>query len=664
MAQQVFHYNPKLTASTVERLETTVSRSSGSLVPVFLHVKSSADLHRLSTDYGVKFNVACAGMYTALVPTGRLRELASDESVLSIDAGRELHEMTDSARMMVHVDELFDGEGLSTGYDGRGIILGIVDSGFDFTHPNFRDSDGNCRVQCVWDQNANGGAVSSYGYGSVFDGPEQVLAVGRDQSTDTHGTHVLGIAAGSIMPYRGMAPEAGIAVVSTNRSEQGIVDGVDFLLKYAEKVGKPISINVSYGEGLGYKDGSGNLSVMLDNLLKDRKGQLLSIAVGNEGNRRSSLYGSRRQATYLQVPSYGRENLFMQGQSGHDYSLKIKLVNVAEDKTLFEQAFDLNKVETTKFTGFGTEDKDNSSLVVSVERNAVSGVPALSANLLYTKTADEEWMVEISTDGGEYLLECGYGSFSSLGRNGYADGTTSYTVASTATGHEPIAVGAYVSRRQHADLTGAKHDSGYPRGAAYPLSGQGSTFDGRVKPEVSAPGAAVVSSFNSFAAPYAIMASDKVWQLDYQGKKYTWGVAGGTSMATPVVSGILALWLQAFPQLTAADAKEAIQATAIHDEVTGDVPNTVYGYGKIDALAGLKYLVDWSAGMDDVQAEAGLAYDYATCTLSAVGGTGISVYALDGRLVVSTDADDLDMQSLPSGIYVAKSGCRVLKFRR
>ena len=78
-------------------------------------------------------------------------------------------------------------------------------------------------------------------------------------SGDTHGTHVTGIAAGSYDgPYRGVAPEADIVLVSTNKTEQGIMDGIDFLLKYAENAKKPISINLSIGTVLGSKDGTEN----------------------------------------------------------------------------------------------------------------------------------------------------------------------------------------------------------------------------------------------------------------------------------------------------------------------------------------------------------------------------------------------------------------------
>lgn len=108
----------------------------------------------------------------------------------------------------------------------------------------------------------------------------------------------------------------------------------------------------------------------------------------------------------------------------------------------------------------------------------------------------------MTANNGNMMANSDYGIFTDGDKAGFTAGTNESSIASTATGKEPIAVGAYVSRRYYTDITGKKQDTKWTRNDLYPMSGQGPTFDGRTKPEVVAPGAAVISSFNSFAAPY------------------------------------------------------------------------------------------------------------------------------------------------------------------
>lgn len=72
-------------------------------------------------------------------------------------------------------------------------------------------------------------------------------------------------------------------------------------------------------------------------------------------------------------------------------------------------------------------------------------------------------------------------------------------------------------------------------------------------------------------------------------------------MATPVVTGIMALWLQAFPNLTVDEVRKALFSTAIVDTNTGNVPNGDYGYGKVDAFAGLNFLLSEISGIEGIK---------------------------------------------------------------
>src|SRR3712207_2547234 len=191
--------------------------------------------------------------------------LLASTHVVAQEVGQVLRPMTDGVRQQTNVDLVQRGLGLSSSYKGKDVLIGVIDTGFDFTHPNFKDKDGKCRIQNVWDQNGLQGSASEFGYGVVYNSPEQIAQARHDNSMASHGTHVAGIAAGSAdTPYFGMAPEASLAIVSTNQSEQGIVDGVDYLLRYARQVARPIVINVSLGTMMGFKDGKGLMARKVD----------------------------------------------------------------------------------------------------------------------------------------------------------------------------------------------------------------------------------------------------------------------------------------------------------------------------------------------------------------------------------------------------------------
>jgi len=150
-----------------------------------------------------------------------------------------------------------------------------------------------------------------------------------------------------------------------------------------------------------------------------------------------------------------------------------------------------------------------------------------------------------------------------------------------------ITVGAYTSKNQWTDSQGANHQipSFSSIGDIAPFSSLGPTADGRIKPDITAPGNILISSVNSFdpenqPGGYSY---DRVVS-NVGSNNWPYGAMEGTSMATPMVTGIIALLLDINPNLSFNDIKQLIQSTAITDNFTGSVPNNTWGYGKIDAL--------------------------------------------------------------------------------
>jgi subtilisin family serine protease len=120
-------------------------------------------------------------------------------------------------------------------------------------------------------------------------------------------------------------------------------------------------------------------------------------------------------------------------------------------------------------------------------------------------------------------------------------------------------------------------------GGIAPFSSFGEQSDGYCQPTVCAPGTNIVSSWNHYNCQDEILES-----MQWQG--YPYGASSGTSQATPIVSGIIACWLQAKPDMTVSDIKTLISQTSRHDEFVSIDP-IKWGYGKIDAAAGIEYIL-------------------------------------------------------------------------
>jgi subtilisin family serine protease len=199
--------------------------------------------------------------------------------------------------------------------DGRNVIIGIIDvGGFDFAHPDFRDTSGGTRFSSIWDQGGNfrsppgarGG--KRLDYGSELTKPLMDAAIRAEQngglpavmleqqsqmSEGSHATHVASIAAG----IHGVCPAAEIIGVLISIPDEGtileerrktfsdstrIIHAVEYLLDLAERKNKPISINISLGTNGGAHDGSSGVNRWLDALLSV-PGRAISLAAGNAG---------------------------------------------------------------------------------------------------------------------------------------------------------------------------------------------------------------------------------------------------------------------------------------------------------------------------------------------------------------------------------------------
>ena len=187
---------------------------------------------------------------------------------------------------------------------GRGVLIGIVDSGVDYRHPAFLTADGKSRILRLWDQSISGNPPEGYATGTEYTNEEinEALSLsvqeGRrlvpSEDVSGHGTAVLGVAAGSDFSRgavnRGVAYESDLLVVKMGIPRQDsfprtteLMQGVDYLVRQAIRLGRPIALNLSFGNNYGSHRGDSLLETYLDNVSGMGK-NVICVGMGNNGN--------------------------------------------------------------------------------------------------------------------------------------------------------------------------------------------------------------------------------------------------------------------------------------------------------------------------------------------------------------------------------------------
>ena len=223
-----------------------------------------------------------AGAYRAGIASFRVDAFHLDVlDVLPMDlvelASRAVPDVN-KARYGTRVDSVHAGLDLPQPFHGEGVLVGVLDWGFDYTHPMFYDTAMTAsRIRAVWDQyRQSGPAPSGYGYGTEADVPGDIAAMGSDTanvySYSTHGTHVAGIAAGggAGVGLTGMAPASELLFATLMVDEAAALDAFEWMAGIAEADGKRLVINNSWGlPQWGTPDGTALSNQFIDDLSGD-----------------------------------------------------------------------------------------------------------------------------------------------------------------------------------------------------------------------------------------------------------------------------------------------------------------------------------------------------------------------------------------------------------
>ena len=563
-------------------------------------------IRSIALSAGGKIKYAAGDISAVQVPASALSLFAGNEKIQRMEAyPPNLRPLNDTMLLNNNVPPVHNGMSpLTQGYNGAGVVMGIIDSGIDFSHPDLRDSLGNTRITWLWDQSLPVAASTpSYGYGQEWDSAGingGLAAAHTDIPWNGHGTHVAGVAAGNGLAsgtYKGVAYKSELVVVAFDfysSSPTIFTDAVDYIYSKAAALGKPCVINASLGGYYGSHDGLDLEAQMVKNMVTAQSGRSLVAAAGNAGDVPFHLgYTVTADTNFTLFQSSGG-NLNI-GIYGDTADLNNVQFSIGADQTS----------PTHSFRGripFSAASSHLSVIGYDTLYNAGNRIGIVQS---YASLSGGTYSLEfnIQSDSSTYawrLISTGSGKFDVWDFNVYMSPPPSMATMPDSMYYkapdlnqticsgfqcldEVITVGNYTNRKSMLNYNSVMFiDNTRIPGKRHPNSSSGPTRDGRIKPDIAAPGDFIMS-----CSLLSNLPADAIAYPDYYDPGGFHTLGGGTSAASPGVAGIAALYLQKNPTATAMDIKNAIISCTTVDGYTGAVPNNSYGYGKANAFTAL-----------------------------------------------------------------------------
>lgn len=554
-------------------------------------------------------SLACVGnIHIASIPLSQLGKMATDQRVVRIEAQPSGQVWLDSLSHAVNSAAAHEGQNLPQAYRGEGVVVGLMDIGFDLTQPNFYSRDlSRYRIQQLWDMLDRDTIGSPFIVGRDYTTQQQLLSLGRtyDGLDCTHGTHTLGIAAGSGYDtvFQGMAPESDICLVANGVVNNAhLIDstmldrftfatdalGFKYIFDYAKSVNKPCVISFSEGSGQDFWGYDQLYYEVLDSMTGP--GRILVAAAGNQGTVKSWFRkepGLEAKGTFLRI--WGA-TLMCTLKSADDFHIRVVSYSAPNDTLYIPTHEVLASPDSLYKTHLGVVD----SIEIQAYPNCYNAAETCYDLTFYGYHVGFDAPLSVEMVGREADVEFWRvnGNLMNNSLNPRLDaGETTHNIHSPSSAPCVISVGAtsYRDSLQNQKGEWKRYWQG-PLGKRVDFSSMGPTMDGRVKPDVVAPGNNVVSSYSSFFQEQHPGSSDLDWNVaeyEFNGRTYSWTSNSGTSQACPAVAGGIALWLQACPTLTPQDVMGVIARTSRHYDSSQVYPNNEYGYGEIDIYRGL-----------------------------------------------------------------------------
>ena len=590
----------------------------------------------------------------ANIPVNVLEKVAALKNVTKVSVAKKLKKHTYRSRVLTNVDDVLyltsDAKtaGLLQAYDGTGVVLGIIDTGIQFSHAMFKDANGNSRIKKAYIYDESVGDLVEYS-GSA------VSSLTYDTTDETHGTHTSAIAGGSDYTatayvyttgtgytkvqnakFGGMAPNADLVLCGLGKelTDANLSACIKNISDYADEVGKPCVISLSLGSHYGPHDGTGDFAEICKQYTGP--GKIIVYAASNDAGEAIYHYKNATSTDPAQTVlttatrsdykvDYGMATSWAR-TPGVELAARFFVVNTSTNKIVWtskeisatdEYAYDDGTFgaewsvsdtgeEGTALSSYFTaynNDSELGYLCGYLEENDLNGKWCFTSLLYYLKPVSNNYKIAISVypknSGVSVFVDswpASYITFTSssatYNNKAFTAGSDICSVSDESTFPTVISVGSYCSSKYWYGGTSSGSRYSWTNDGVY---GQISSFSsyqpegygplGIKLPWITAPGEVILSAYNS-----GYNANSSYYYA--YGTNKALGAMSGTSQAAPCVAGITALWLQANPTLTPDKVKTVMKETAITDSYTSGTYASHFGNGKIDALAGVKYILD------------------------------------------------------------------------
>ncbi len=601
---------------------------------------------------GVNITARFAGKAIADIPVDVLEQVGALANVRKVGVAKILSRKTYVTRQLTNVDDLLNytsdaqAAGLTQAYNGTGVVLGVIDTGIDFAHSMLSGT----RLKKKYVYNTSSEEMQEYTGSSAYytgetHGTHTSTIAGGSNLSSTAYVYTTGTSNTQVSnaQFGGMAPGADLVLCDLGEelSDANIAWSMQKIAEYAESVGKPYVISLSLGGHFGPHDGTGDMADVCAQLTGP--GKIIVFAAGNEGedgiylgknasasNPAQSVLTSDYRSSYSvdigYVFSYARTPNTELAVRYHVVNTNSNTILWTSNEITTDDYFvdnqgnivmyggeisvnDTGSDGTTKlstyFTAYNNDADQYGYLCGYMEQDPTTNKWSVETVLYYLKPVNNNYKIAMSVyprtgtswvDSWPHAIT--YTASSAKYNNvAFTAGSNESSASDESSFPSVISVGSYVSskywygqgtyggsRQQWTNNGTYKDISGF---SSYQAEGSGPT--GLKQPWITAPGEVILAGYNS-----GYSADSNVYYLYGSNKKL--GAMSGTSMACPCVAGITCLFLQANPQLTPAQIKTVMKETAISDSYVTGTNASHFGQGKIDALAGVQYILQNMSG--------------------------------------------------------------------
>jgi subtilisin family serine protease len=526
---------------------------------------------------GAKVRTVTGTVVSAQVPLSELHRLASSPYISFVQPASRLRfcqDWIEGGIKDIGADIVWN---TNPAFTGRGTIIGVIDTGIDWSHPDFTNPDGSSKILFIWDQTVTipGREPTDYGYGSQWSSSDIEAGICRELDTAGHGTHISGIASA-------IAPQAQIIAVKSHLFDDQIIDAVDYIFKKAQEVGMPAVVNMSFGGHRGPHDGRSLLDQGLMEIIASERGRAAVAAAGNDG-------GSLVHAGGTLPSPQGDQYPYLSFKAGvDDDEAHVEIWYGSGDRM---EAKLLVPRDEGEFIEYGWV-KPGGSIRVTLEEGFLKGAEVYigsdSPHPLYPDlNRIEVWI----WDGGDMAVPLDRAEFNLMLKgtgvkfDAYSLGLTRFTMGkdkmalrpdgeksinSPASASDVIAVASYAVTNTWPNITGDYTTVDYARiGEISAFSSRGPLRDGGRKPDLAAPGQMIGAALSrvSWQRPGDILPDNEYVVLQ------------GTSMAAPHVAGAIALLFEEDPNLSPSQVKARLISSALDMGRAGW--DKLWGYGKL-----------------------------------------------------------------------------------